>query len=391
MGLTDTAIRNLKPGARPRKVSDGGWLYLHVMPSGSKIWRMGYRFDGKEQTLTLGTYPQITLMAARKLRDQARARITAGEDPSKPISDDTIPITFVQCAQEWYRRWSVNVSKNHATLVWRRLEVNVLPTLGSVSISDVTPKRILAALSPMEERGALDMLKRARQHIAEITAMAMASGFITSDPSYRLEKAVTRPKKTEHFSRLSFNELGPFMKKLQHYDGDPMTRAALLFLIFTWTRTNEVRFARWGEVNGDLWRIPPTRMKAAREHLVPLSLQAQKILEELPRSPKHDLIFWSRSSKTGAISENTMLYALHRMGYHKKATVHGFRSTASTWANEQMLNDTQRRYDYDWIELALSHVEANKVRGAYNSATYLQPRRRMLQDWCDAITHSLGD
>jgi integrase len=391
MALTDTAIRNLKAGLRPRKVSDSGWLYLHVMPSGSRIWRMGYRFDGKEQTLTLGTYPQLSLVDARRLRDQAHARLKSGEDPSIPDSKEVRPVTFGECAQDWHRRWSVNVTKPHAALVWRRLEANVLPALGPLSITDVSPKRILSALQPMEERGALDMLKRARQHIAEITAMAMASGLIQSDPSYRLEKAVTRPRKTQHFSRMLFSEMGAFMEKLLSYDGDPMTREALLFVILTWTRTNEVRFARWGEIQGDVWRIPAQRMKAGREHLIPLSLQAQELLRRLPRSPRHDFIFWSRSSKTGAISENTMLYALHRMGYHRKATVHGFRSTASTWANEQMLNEAQRRYDYDWIELALSHVEANKVRGAYNSATYLQPRRRMLQDWADALIHPKSD
>lgn len=389
MALTDTAIRNAKPGATPRKLKDGGWLYLHVMPSGRKSWRMGYRLAGKENTLTLGTYPQMSLADAREARNKARTRIEAGL-PAE--GDDAPPApTFMECAQAWHSKWAVNVSAIHAQRVWRRLEMNVLDELGPVPMPDITTGRILTALRGLEERGALDMLKRTRQTIAEVTGMAVASGIIQTDPAYRLEKAVTKPRKTEHFSCLPFSDMPEFLSKLDRYDGHGLTQAAIRFAILTWARSNEVRFATWDEIDGDTWRIPADRMKAGREHVVPLSQQAQDLLASLPRIKGSNVIFWSGASAGGAMSENTMIYAMYRMGYHSRATIHGFRRTASTWANEQMINDTQRRYDADWIELQLSHVEANKVRGAYNAATYMAARRQMLQDWADSLDHAKGD
>jgi integrase len=253
----------------------------------------------------------------------------------------------------------------------------------------VTSADVLAMVRAVEARGALDVSRRLKQHVSQIYRFAIAHGWADQDPAAPLTDLLKPKPRVRHMPRVGLSELPELVRAMDRYDGEEtpkrraVTRAALLFTMLTWARTNETRNARWDEFESldtdePLWRVPADRMKMQREHLVPLSTQAVDLLKALRALRQDEQVF--PGDKPGKpISQNTMIFGCYRMGYRGRQTVHGFRGLASTWANEQ------ERFRPDWIELALAHVERDAVRGAYNSALYLTPRRRMLQDWADAI------
>lgn len=374
--LSDAKCRNVKPTGKNQKLSDGGGLYLLVLASGGKSWRLAYRFGGKQKALMLGRYPAVSLAQARAARDNAKAMLAAHKDPgSKEVTE-----TFEAIALRWHATNKSLWVKAHAERVLARIDRDVLPEIGHRPIGEIEPAEIVALLRKVEERGALDISKRLRQSIGAVFRFAIAEGKAKSNPAADVGDALKPKPKVKHFASLKAEAIPDLVKAIHTYDGEDRTRLALLLTLHTFVRTNETRFARWSEIEGldgdaPLWRIPKERMKMGREHLVPLSPQVVAILRELRPLSDEATLF-------GGMSQNTMIFALYRMGYHGRLTVHGFRSMASTVLNEHGWNR-------DWIELQLAHAEENEVRGAYNAAEYLSGRREMMRWWSDYLSPAI--
>lgn len=388
MPLTDPKVRQSKARNKPYKLSDGNGLYLQVQPSGSKYWRLAYRFAEKQKTLAIGIYPEITLANARKKRDDAKSYLSKGIDPSNLMSKkvrkraevENLENSFESIAREWHEQQKGGWSKNHWDRVIVSLEKEAFPDIGSLPIQDITVPHVLAILRKVEKRGALEVAARLLQRCSAVFRYAIQTGRAESNPVTDLQGAL-KTKKVKHQPALTRSEMPEFLEKLKNYDGSKITQLALNLVILTFVRTGELRGAVWSEfdLENAEWRIPAERMKMRAEHVVPLSEQAIEILSELkPITGKHDLVFPSRQTWKKSMSENTMLYAMYRMGYHGTATVHGFRATASTILNES-------GFKPDVIERQLAHVERNKVRAAYHRSEYLEERKQMMQWWADFI------
>ncbi len=386
MPLTDTACKNAKPEAKARKLADGGGLYLEVAPSGSKYWRLKYRFAGKEKRLALGVYPETSLAEARERRVQARKVLAAGNDPSETKKEAKRLVAMKAennletLAREWYEHHLHEWAAHYARDVINRLETHIFPKLGNRPIADISATELLACLKVIEKSGALDMAQRMMQTCGQIFRYAIITGRTRYNPVNDLRGALKTPVR-KHHAHLKADELSEFLQKLEAYDGEPQTKLAVKFLILTFVRTTELRGAFWQEINFDKaeWRIPASRMKMKDPHIVPLSSQAIDVLRELQKhSGNREHVFPNQQHPSKCMSENTMLYALYRMGYHSRTTGHGFRATASTILNEN-------GFTPDWIERQLAHCERNKVRAAYNHAQYLPERRKMMQWWGDYL------
>lgn len=386
MALSELACRHAKPKDRPYKLTDGEGLFLLVNKNGSRLWRMAYRFGGKQKTLSFGAYPTVTLAEVRELHLAARRVLAKGEDPGvkrKEIREGQGAPTFEAIATEWLAGMSNVWSPGHMLRVKSRFVEDIFPEIGSLPITEIKAATVLAMLRKIEQRGALDAAKRVRQMTSKVFRFAIATSRAEIDPASFLINAMTPSPRTKHHAALKERDLPEFLTKLAAYDGDVLTKLALDFTLSTFVRSNETRWAAWSEIEGltgpaPVWRIPAERMKMHREHLVPLSPRAVAILTKARKvaadlGVKSDLVFPGRS-RTGALSSNTMIFGMYRMGYHSKATVHGMRSTASTILNENGFNR-------DWIEMQLAHVEGDDVRGAYNSAEWLKQRTEMMLWW----------
>ena len=402
MPLKELDVRHAKPRDKPYKLADGDGLYLFVKPNGARLWRLKYRVDGKEKLLSFGGYPEMTLAAAREKRFFARKMLAEGRDPmaekakARKLTDNTFEVV----ARLWHANRENSLDSAHAGRVLSRMERDVFPAIGSRPITNIKGPDVLAMVRQIEARGALDISRRAKQCVGQVFRFAIANGWAEHDPSSHLEGALKPRPRVEHMSRIRTSELPTFLTKLANYDGEAprrrmITRNAIKFTLLTWVRTKEVRFALPSEFEGldgkePVWRVPAERMKKKREHLIPLSLQAANIAREMIASADGGYLF-AGEKPLKPISENTMIFALYRMGYIGKQTVHGFRGLASTWANDSLMPDADplrpaRRYHEDWVEMQLAHVGEDDVRRAYNAAEYIVPRRQMLQDWADFLT-----
>lgn len=382
MALTNLAIKNAKPTERQYKMGDEGGLYLLVKPTGGKLWRMDYRFAGKRKTAAFGKYPEVTLQEARARRDAARQALRGEVDP---MHDSGAQRDFESVALRWHERQKVRWKKWYAERVLIRMRSDIFPAIGKTEIDQIEPPTILALVRKVERRGALDVAKRVRSHCSEVFQFGIAEGLCSRDPSADIKGALIVAPKVVHHRSVPWSQMGQFVEAMDSYAGDKLTIAALRFTIYTMVRTNETRFARWDEIDlsGEpIWKIPGARMKMGTPHLVPLSRQAQSILAEVRSYDLGGEFIFPSNTRSGVLSENTMLYAMYRMGYHGRATVHGFRSVASTYLNE-------REFNRDHIEAQLAHVEHDSVRAAYNSAQWLPQRREMLQAWADAVDLSV--
>ena len=384
--LTDPKIRKARGKETAYKLSDGAGMYLLVTPASQKYWRLKYRFGGKEKTLALGVYPDVTLATARVKRKAARELLDAGKDPGLAKKEQKRQeimqgrSTFEAVAREWHSKQEARWTPGHAVKVLTSLESNIFPALGSRPIAEITPAELLDVLQVIENRGALYLAGNVLQRCGAVFRYAIASCRLESNPAADLKGAL-RPPKTTHYASLSEKDLPEFLGKLEQYDGHKLTQLAIHLLLLTFVRTGELRAARWEEFDLDkrLWRIPAERMKMGVEHLVPLSVQAVECLKALREiSGRYDLVFPGRNNIHKPMSENTVLYGLYRMGYHGKATGHGFRSTASTILNEM-------GFPSDAIERQLAHGERDKVRAAYNKALYLDKRTEIMQAWADYL------
>ncbi|RRN99559.1 tyrosine-type recombinase/integrase [Pectobacterium aquaticum] len=391
MPLTDVKVRSAKPEDKAYKLTDGEGMHLMVHPNGSKYWRLQYRFDGKQKTLALGVYPEITLSEARQRRDEAKRQIATGTDPSeqkkvdKQLRQTLVDNTFKAIALEWHEYKRPNWSKGYAEDLMEAFENDIFPDIGKRPITEIKPLEMLTSLRKLEKRGVLDKLRKIRQACNQVFRYAIVTGRAENNPASELASALPPPKAT-HYPHLLPDELPDFLRALSTYSGSKVTQLATRILMLTGVRTIELRQAEWKEFDFEkqLWEVPKERMKMRRPHLVPLSDQVIDALQQLHAvTGRYNLVFPGRNDITKPMSEASINQVLKRIGYHGKATGHGFRHTMSTILHEQ-------GYNTAWIELQLAHVDKNTIRGTYNHAQYLEQRRGMLQwygDFIDGLEH----
>ena len=374
-------------GRAIRKLPDGDGLYLWVYLDGRKYWRLRYWQGGKEKSLSMGVYPSVSLKEARAKRDEQRKLLDANLDPSaerkaaslrKKLS---VANSFEAVAREWYTKQLHTWVPHHAQDVLRRLESNIFPEIGRRPIADIEAPELLGAVQKIEKRGAYDLAHRVMQVSGQVFRYGIATGRCSRDIARDLRGALA-PHKKQHQNAVRPEELPQLLRAITTYDemGSKQTRLALQLLAQTFVRTNELIGAEWVEFDLDnaLWIIPAGRMKMKTEHIVPLSRQALVILEQLKEIACGSRFVFPGRNPSKPISNNTMLFALYRLGYKGKMTGHGFRAVASTILNETGFNP-------DVIERQLAHCERNEVRGAYNRAEYLADRKKMMQHWADYL------
>ena len=371
------------------KLSDGGGLYLLVNTNGSRYWRLKYRVAGKEKLLALGVYPDVSLADARAKRDEAKRTLAAGGDPGEVKQTEkqakilAVSNSFEALAIEWHEHKRLNWSQGYASDILEYLQKDVFPFIGKRAIAEIKAAEMLLVLRKMEQRGVLDKLKKTRQACRQIFTYAVITGRAEHNPVTDLAGALKAPKQ-KHFPHLLTEQIGGFLRALSEYTGSKVTQNATRLLMLTGTRTIELRAAEWAEFDLEkgIWQIPAERMKMRRPHVVPLSIQAKSLLEEIhQQTGRGRYVFPGRNDAGKTMSEASINQVIKRIGYDGKATGHGFRHTMSTILHEQ-------GYNTAWIETQLAHADKNSIRGTYNHAQYLDGRREMLQwyaDYMDAL------
>lgn len=374
--LTDADCRRATPNdGKLRKLFDGHGLMLAVLPSGNKVWRLAYRNEsGKQQTAVIGPYPLISLKEARERRDALRLKLVDGDDiktKRKPKPSITLDVAI---EQYWAGR--TDITPGYKSNALRALEMYISPTLGAKPVREIAKEDLMDALRPMDAAGLSVYVRRVRMWVGQVLDWAVQQGHADTNPASTINSKVAFSRKPrEGFAALALAEVHPFMRRLALEDRIQSVIACQL-LALTWTRTDELRRMTWAEVEGDVWRIPGKRMKKRREHLVPLSTQAMELLAEMKlRSRGSNYVFPNDRGGSRPMSENAILYLIHRLDYKGKMTGHGWRKVGSTWANEN-------EYNSDHVEVQLAHKDGG-VRGVYNSAEYLKQRRVMLQAFAD--------
>jgi integrase len=392
LALTDTEIRRSKPTKRAYKLSDGGGLHLLIKPTGGRLWRWKYRFDGAEKLMALGRYPEISLADARERRDAARKRLANGIDPmaermaEKTAVKAATEYTFAKIAELWVQHWRGNKSARHAATTRNRLNANVNPVLGSRPIADVEPMELVQLAKGIEARGASDMAKRILQIVGMVFRYAVAHGYSKRNPAAEIRPSdILKPTRKKNMARIDTKELPALLRAIEIYEGRQLTRLAIKLMALTFVRTSELIGARWDEFDFEAmrWSIPAERMKMKTPHIVPIARQAVEVLDLIRTiSGDEQLVFPGEQDPQKPMSNMTILKALERMGYKGRMTGHGFRGVASTILHEQ-------GYNHDHIELQLAHAPRNEVSAAYNHALYLEPRAKMMQDWADFLEKTL--
>lgn len=388
MPLTDLACKTAKLKERSYKLSDGGGLYLEVFPTGAKYWRMKYRFMGKEKRLAFGVYPDASIAQAREKREAARKMLAEGKDPSF-VKKETIlqqkiahADSFEAVAKEWWGRQKNLWTDKYAATVLRRLENNLFPLVGKTPVAHLEAPELLNSLRIIERRGAYDMAHRCLQAAGQVFRYGIASGKCRRNPAADLEGALT-PHKKRNFAAVKPAEIPGLIKAISTYGdkGRRITQIGLQLMALTFLRTVELIQTEWAEIDFEnaLISIPAKRMKMDDDHLVPLARQTIELLQELKQITGDSRYILPGTDYGKHMSNNTLLFALHRLGYKGKMTGHGFRTVASTFLNEMGL------FREDAIERQLSHRHRNEIRRIYNKAEYLPERRKMMQFWADHL------
>ncbi|ORE90867.1 integrase arm-type DNA-binding domain-containing protein [Aurantimonas sp. 22II-16-19i] len=389
MALTDLQIKAFRPSDRPFKHSDGGGLHLLVSPKGSKLWRVSYRFGGKQKLLALGAYPTVSLADARARRDEAKTLLKRNIDPSEQSKLDRIAATasrattFDAIADELLSK-SEREGKAEATLTKKRWLLNLVrPHIGGRPITEITASEILVPLRRVEGQGNYETARRLRAVVGQVFRYAIATARAENDPTYGLRGALTAPTVTHRAAFTDWKSFANVIRAIDEYVGATDTRAALKLLALLYPRPGELRQAEWPELDltKGVWTIPATRTKMRREHRKPLPQAAVAILEDVrTRSGAGRLVFPAIHTTLRPMSENTLNAALRRMGFTKdEMTSHGFRATASSLLNESGL------WHSDAIEAELGHVGADEVRRAYHRAAYWDERVRMAEWWASRL------
>ena len=387
MPLTDTAIRNAKPGAKPAKLFDERGLFLIVTPTGGKWWRFRYKFDDKEKLLSLGVYPDVGLKDARQRRDDARKLLADGIDPGqnrkamKAVKQDRAANSFEVITREWYGKHAPNWVEHHGDRIIRRFERDIFPWIGGRPIADVTAPELLAAMRRIENRGALETAHRSLGNCEQVFRYAIATGRATRDPSGDLRGALP-PVKGEHFAAVTEPiQAAELLRTLDGYQGTLTVACALRLAPLVFVRPGEIRNAEWADIDLDAaeWCYHVT--KTDSDHIVPLATQAVAILRELHAlTGTGRFVFPGARSNGRPMSDNAILAAMRRMGISKdEMSGHGFRAMARTILDEVL------GVRPDFIEHQLAHAVRDPNGRAYNRTAHLVERRKMMQLWADYL------
>lgn len=419
MGLTDTALKKLKPEEKPYRVSDGQGLFVEVAPTGGKLWRWAYRFAGKQKLMALGAYPGVTLAEARERHQRGRRLLATGLDPMterkiekvralaknkrqgneatqvsrdepESESDDAhelvMEITpdspFRLLALHWFHHWQKDKEAKYRRRTRSRLELNLFPALGALPISRIEPKDIIRMAKAVEERGVKEVARRSLELTKQVFEYGIAHDYVKTSPAAAVRpKLVLQPYKAKNQTRVPAHELPDLLGAIDAFQGRKLVMYAMQLMAMTFLRTSELLGAEWREfdLKNKQWKIPAERMKMDQDHIVPLSDQALKVLAELKKlSGTSQYVFPGDYKTTKTMNTNAILEALYDMGYKGKQTGHGFRGIASTILHE-------KGYPHEHIEIQLAHTKKDKVSAAYNYALYLEPRARMMQEWADYL------
>lgn len=387
--LTDKACKNAKPKNKPYKLSDAQGLYLEVMPSGSKYWRVRYRHLGKDKRIAMGVYPEVSLEEARAKRNDARKLRASGKDPAEARKEQKRQLklnqsnTFESLAREWHEHFRPKWSARHAQTVLKRMERDLFPIIGSAPITEITTPYLLEVIRKVEARGAHELARRIVQTCNQVFIYTAITGRAEHNPAANL-KGVLKPYKKGHYAAFDSRDLPAFLAKLQRNEARlfEQTRLAMEMLLLTFVRTSELIKAKWSEFNisDSMWIIPGERMKMGKDHMVPLSTRVIDILSELQKFSGHlEHVFPSQTAPLKHMSNNTILMALKRMGYKGVMTGHGFRSLAMSTIKEKL------GYRHEVIDRQLAHAHKNDIDKAYDRAQFLDDRIKMMQDWADYV------
>lgn len=387
MPLSDAKVRAAKPAEKQYRLSDEKGLYLQVDPKGSRYWRMAYRFNGKQKTLALGVYPDVTLAGARDRRDEARKLLANDVDPGgvkkaqKAANLERTANSFEALAREWYEKQAGTWSDSHGVRILRRFERDVFPLIGGLPVADITAPILLEAIRKIEARGAIETAHRAMQNCGQVIRYAIATGRADRDPTPDLREALT-PVQATHFAAVTEPlEAGKLIRLLDTYTGGYAVRAALKLAPLFFVRPGELRNAKWADVDLEAgeWRyiVPKTRTP----HIVPLSTQAKSILEGLrPHTGHSEYVFPGGRSPLKAMSENAVLAAMRDLGITADTmSGHGFRAMARTMLDEVL------GFPPHIIEQQLAHAVRDPLGRAYNRTAHLPERRKMMQKWADYL------
>ena len=396
--LNDRQIKSAEKGEKEYRLSDGGGLYLVVKPSGGKLWRWSYEFKGKEKLLSYGPYPAVTLSQARELHKAAQAQKREGTDPAvakqakkreeEESKQEHPKPTFATLTGEWLKTWSKKKSARYVGTVKTRLDRDILPVIGNIPIDQLKAASLVKIVSGMQDdRDAEDLARRSLQKMKQILRFAVAKDYIESSPiAGTLPSDFLRSHTVKNFARIEPADLPELLKKIEIFQGTPLTRLAMKLMALTFLRTTPLILAEWSEIDfeGKRWRIPKEHMKGHNSpHIVPLARQTIQILQLLRAiSGKSKYLFPGQGPKNPTMSNGTILKALERMGYKKVMTGHGFRGVASTILHEC-------GHVHEHIEVQMAHLKKDKVSGAYDYAKYLVPRAYMMQDWADFLDETL--
>ena len=411
MPLSATQVKNVKPEEKPIKLSDGGGLYLFVKPTGSKLWRMNYRHLGRQKTASFGPYPSVSLAEAREHREEAKRVLRSGMDPVEHAQatkeaatkalraqEDVTTPTFEALSLSFIAKRTREKASPKTLEKYDWLHRLTLPEVGHLNPMEIEPPNLRPLLLRLEVENKLDTAQRTRAYIGQVMRHGIAAGLASRDPSPDLRGLVASPKTKNHAAIKDPKLFGEFLNTCDEYTGNPVTVLAMQIAPLVALRSEELRCGTWDEIDFDaaIWRVPQHRMKGdcPGDHLVPLSKQALGLLRKLHLiTGRRKNMFETVNTPGISLSENTINQAYRRMGFPKEVvTLHGVRTTFSTFTNEQTVGegeDERRRFDKDWIERQLSHIDSS-VRGTYNAAEYIGPRRGMMQWLADHYDHLAG-
>jgi integrase len=387
--LSDVAAKNAAPKDKPYKLADGAGLYLEVMPTGSKYWRLKFRYAGKEKRLALGVYPAVTLKAARKAARDARDGLAAGIDPTETRRQDKLERSvgaansFRAVALEWYEKEKPHWSESHIKRAGWLLEKNLFPWLGHRPIAEINPPELLTTLRKTESKGTLETAHRAKQIAGQIFRYAVATGRAERDPTPDLKGALATPQGGHHAAIIDPKAVGDLLRAIDGFRGTPAVMAALKLSPLLFCRPGELRHMEWAEIDWEQerWEIPAEKMKLRLPHIVPLCAQALAILRDIqPITGRSKYVFPSARGASRPLSENGVRTALRTLGFtNDEMTPHGFRAMARTILDEVL------GFRVEWIEHQLAHAVKDANGRAYNRTSHLPQRREMMQAWADYL------
>ena len=392
MALTDLQVKNAKPTIKSFKLSDGGGLFMLVHTNGGRYWRLAYRFDGKQKTLALGVYPDVSLANARERREQARKLLANDTDPGGVKQEQKARVaalsehSFEIIAREWFAKHSPNWKENHSSKILARLENDMFPWIGARPISEIAAPALLAAIRRIETRGALETAHRVLAICGQVFRYAVATGRAERDPTGDLRGALPPVKRGNHFAAITDpKKVGELLRDIDGYQGSFIVQCAFKLSPMLFVRPGELRKMEWAEVDLDKaeWIIPAEKMKMGVTHIVPLATQAMTIMREIqPLTGNGKYVFHGERDHERPMSDNAIRSALRRMGWaNDEMTPHGFRAMASTILDNM-------GYKQEWLERQLAHEEPNKIKAAYKREAwrmYLPERTAMMQAWADYL------